>query len=114
MNIEDVIAQYARRIKQARIARGWTQSDLAKEAGVSAKSISRIESGMSSDLKTYLLILEALKLLERVSAVLKPQLNPLLLAEEEKRGKERKRFRKSKNNNSSKNSRDFQWGEDKA
>ena len=42
----DVGATLARRLREARRARGWTQADLAEAVGVSRKTINTIERGV--------------------------------------------------------------------
>jgi transcriptional regulator with XRE-family HTH domain len=43
-----VMAPVTVRLKELREARGWTQSDLARESGVPQPTISRIEKGTSA------------------------------------------------------------------
>ena len=69
MNTELVLEQYARYLRKCRISRKWTQADLAQEAGVSVRSVSRIELGYSCDLSTFIRILNALAILDQLSAV---------------------------------------------
>lgn len=108
MDTEDVLGHYAEHLRQRRISKAWTQADLAREAGVSLRSISRIESGHSCDLSTFVRILDALSLLDRVNAVLYPQQDPIALAEQEQRGRERQRVRRSDKQEEQDGA--FQWG----
>ncbi len=39
------MADIAQQIREARVARGWSQEDLASQAGLSRPSIARIERG---------------------------------------------------------------------
>lgn len=42
---ESLMGQIATRIRAARTARGWSQTDLAEAAGVSRPTVARIERG---------------------------------------------------------------------
>jgi transcriptional regulator with XRE-family HTH domain len=46
------MSQLGRRIKKARLRRGWTQSLLAEESGVTQPLVSRLESGKQPDVTT--------------------------------------------------------------
>lgn len=48
-------------IKELRLKLGWTQADLARESGVSATTISKIERGGSINKATLKLVLQALR-----------------------------------------------------
>ncbi|MDO5053391.1 MAG: XRE family transcriptional regulator [Pseudoclavibacter sp.] len=43
--MEEVLAQFGPRLRSARRARGWTLAELASRSGVSASTLSRLESG---------------------------------------------------------------------
>lgn len=44
--IDDVMAQIGRRITAARVARGWTQRQLAEASGVHRKTVTSYEAGL--------------------------------------------------------------------
>lgn len=48
-------------IKELRLKLGWTQDDLAREAGVSTSTISKIERGGSINKSTLKWVLQALR-----------------------------------------------------
>ncbi len=48
-------------IKELRRRLGWTQEDLAREAGVSSSTISHIETGKPVNKSTFKLVLQALR-----------------------------------------------------
>ena len=52
------------RIAARRLGRRWRQEDLAYEAGVSSRTVQRIEAGTSVQLALFLRVLRALGLLE--------------------------------------------------
>lgn len=57
------VAGFGRNVRAARLARGWTQEQLADETGLASVQISRIERGTREvRLTTLLRIMKALKL----------------------------------------------------
>jgi transcriptional regulator with XRE-family HTH domain len=60
---EGSVAGFGRNVRAARIARGWTQEQLADETGLASVQISRIERGTREvRLTTLLKLLKALEL----------------------------------------------------
>lgn len=106
MNMKSV----ALRIREQRLSQALTQADLARLAGVSTRSITRIEAGNSCDLATFMRILEPLGFLDRFMELFAPQLDPFMAAEREKRGAVRQRVRRPSRVAEQKDH--FQWGED--
>jgi transcriptional regulator with XRE-family HTH domain len=96
MNITDdlsdsaVLREIGERLSRRRIDAGFTQSRLAEEAGISKRSVERIEAGHSIDFVMLLRVLRVLKLLDGLDRSLPdlPQ-SPLLLLKS--RGRARKR-----------------------
>lgn len=58
------LAELGRRIAARRLSRQWRQADLAFEAGVSKRTIERIEAGVSVQTVLFLRVLRALGLLD--------------------------------------------------
>jgi DNA-binding Xre family transcriptional regulator len=57
----DPVDQFGENVRAARVARGWTQEDLAEEAGLASVQVSRIERGKREiRLTTFLRLLSAL------------------------------------------------------
>ena len=57
-----VLEQFGANVRAARLARGWTQEDLAHETGLATVQISRIERGVREiRLTTLLRLLKALE-----------------------------------------------------
>lgn len=67
-----VLAELGSRIEAARLARNLTQARLAHEAGVSKRTLERIEAGHSAQLTSFIRVLRALDLLERLEEALPP------------------------------------------
>lgn len=85
-----LLHEMGERLERRRIDAALTQAQLAEEAGVSKRTVERIEAGHSTDLVMLLRVLRALKLVEAFEQVLPdlPQ-SPLTLLKS--RGRARKR-----------------------
>ena len=59
-------AELGRRIRALRLARNLTQEALAREAGVGLRTLRRLEAGDSPSLDSFLRIVAALQLMERL------------------------------------------------
>jgi len=78
------------RLERRRIDAELTQAELAEEAGISKRTVERIEAGRSTDFLMLLRVLRSLRLLDMLDTLLPdvPQ-SPLTLLKS--RGRERKR-----------------------
>jgi transcriptional regulator with XRE-family HTH domain len=87
---EAVMHEIGNRLERRRIDAGLTQAQLAEEAGISKRTVERIEAGHSTDFVMLLRVLRVLKLLEVLDQLVPdlPQ-SPLVLLKG--RGRERKR-----------------------
>jgi transcriptional regulator with XRE-family HTH domain len=85
-----VLQEIGDRLERRRIDAGLTQAHLAEEAGISKRTVERIEAGHSTDFVMLLRVLRVLKLLEALDQLVPdlPQ-SPLLLLKG--RGRARKR-----------------------
>ena len=84
------LAELGRRMTEARLAKGWTQAQLAQETGVSKSTIERLEAGGSSQLTNLLRSLRALDRLDGLERLLpEPPPSPIDLLQ--RRGKLRQR-----------------------
>ncbi|WP_200331190.1 helix-turn-helix transcriptional regulator [Leucobacter sp. L43] len=57
---------FGKTVQTARLGHGWSQGDLAKQAGVSRPTVSRIELGQEPSVKTLRRIADALGLVVEV------------------------------------------------
>jgi transcriptional regulator with XRE-family HTH domain len=87
-----VLHEVGERLERRRIDAGLTQAQLADEAGISKRTVERIEAGHSTDFVMLLRVLRVLKLLETLDQLVSdlPQ-SPLVLLKG--RGRARKRVR---------------------
>jgi transcriptional regulator with XRE-family HTH domain len=59
----DPVAQFGINVRSARLARGWTQEDLAEKTGLASDQLSRIERGKREvRLTTLVRLVRALEL----------------------------------------------------
>lgn len=89
-----VLHEIGDRLERRRIDAGLTQAQLAEEAGISKRTVERIEAGHSTDFVMLVRVLRVLKLLEVLDQSVPdlPQ-SPLVLLKS--RGRARKRVRHS-------------------
>lgn len=85
-----VLSTLGERIARHRLQRNQTQNDVAFEAGVSRRSIYKIENGQVVDTRVLIRVLRALDLLSRLDALI-PEPEPSPVALLEARGKDRVR-----------------------
>lgn len=67
---EAILAEMGERLAAARLARNMTQAALARNAGISKRTLERLEAGESAQLTSFLRLLRALDLLEGLDALL--------------------------------------------
>jgi transcriptional regulator with XRE-family HTH domain len=87
---EAVLLEIGERLERRRIDAGLTQAELAEEAGISKRTVERIEAAYSTDFVMLLRVLRVLKLVEALDQLVPdlPQ-SPLVLLKS--RGRARKR-----------------------
>lgn len=85
-----VLEELGSRIAQYRLNRNLTQEDLAKEAGMSLRTLVRIERGYPAQMPSIVRLLRALRLLDNMEALIpEPPVSPVQQLKME--GKKRKR-----------------------
>lgn len=89
---EAILKELGTRLERRRVDANLTQAELAEEAGISKRTLERIEAGDSTDFTMLIRVLRALKLLEGLETLIPdlPQ-SPITLLKA--RGRERKRAR---------------------
>lgn len=68
-----VLNELGERIKDVRIAQGYTQAELARRAGVSVRTLSSLESGAAPRFEIMLNVLRALGLLQNLEGLVPEQ-----------------------------------------
>ena len=90
----DILKELAKRLAKIRKAHGYSQTELAKEAGIGVATLRRIEAGQDSQLETWLKILKALGMAHAIDALLPQTFNSPMA--EALAGKSRKRAKSSR------------------
>lgn len=85
-----ILRELGERLQRRRIDAAWTQARLAEEAGVSKRTVERMESGESTDILMLLRVLRALQLVAALDGLV-PELPQSPLALLRSRGRVRKR-----------------------
>jgi transcriptional regulator with XRE-family HTH domain len=76
--LTEVEAEIGRRLEAIRLAQNISQTDLAAEAGVSRRTITRLENGGGISVETLIRILRALGIASRLEALLPdPAIRPI-------------------------------------
>jgi transcriptional regulator with XRE-family HTH domain len=105
-----VLAELGDRLARHRLKRNLTQDQLAREAGVSKRTVVRLENGQSSQMTNLIRVLRALGLLGNLDALVSA---PLASPIEALKAKARERHRASPASKKPKPSSEWTWGDDK-
>ena len=96
------------RLAQARIARGRTQAQLARQAGVSKSTLERLEAGHNTQLHNLLRVLRALEMLDNLETLVPDEsVRPMDLLKLNKR-----RMRASGKHRPATSDSGWQWGDE--
>lgn len=117
MNIESkatdrqIVIELGERIARHRLSQNVSQDQLAREAGVSKRTVVRLENGESSQLTNLIRILRALNLLDNLDALIpNPQISPIAALQ----AQARERRRASPSNKKPRSQSQWTWGDDKS
>lgn len=89
---EEIEAELGRRLEKLRLGRNINQTQLAEEAGVSRRTITRLENGGGVSLDTLIRVMTALGLADRLATLLPdPGVRPIERVR--LKGRERRRAR---------------------
>ena len=105
-----VLAELGERLARRRLDRNLTQDQLAREAGVSKRTVVRLENGQSSQVTNLVRVLRALGLLGNLDALVPA---PLASPIEALKAKRRQRHRASPARKKPKPSSEWNWGDEK-
>ncbi len=77
-NAEQIIGALGERLEQIRLSRNITQKQLAKEAGLSTRTLTRLEKGQGVSFDTFIRALSALGIQQNLAALLPdPSVRPV-------------------------------------
>jgi transcriptional regulator with XRE-family HTH domain len=109
-----VLREIGERIARHRLRRNLTQAELARRAGVSKRTVLRLESGESTQLTNLIRILRALGMLEDLlRAIPTAQASPI--EQLQTKGKQRRRASPgSSPQRSGKKNEPWRWGDEEA
>jgi transcriptional regulator with XRE-family HTH domain len=83
MSDEALLQELGQRIARLRLERNLSQAQLAEQAGISKRTLERLEAGASAtQLSLFLRVLRQLDLLEQLELLL-PELSPLALLQQQ-------------------------------
>lgn len=103
-----ILERLGRRLGQLRLDQNRTQAELAEEAGVSQRTLKRLESGESTHVRNLVRVLRALGILDRVDGLVpEPGPDPL----REVRAQEGRRKRASSTREGPGPDRPWRWGD---
>src|SRR5262245_29441803 len=106
-----LLAELGARLARMRLDRNQSQARLAEEAGISKRTLERLESGsVAANLSAFLRVLRALGLVERLEQ-LAPEPAPSPMIQLKLEGKKRRRASRGKPNNTPWPK--WSWGDEK-
>ena len=96
LSAESYLAELGGRLARVRLNQNLTQAELAERAGLSKRTVERLESGAAAtQLSGFIRVCRALNLLERLDTLI-PESLPGPIAQLKLRGKERRRASSAK------------------
>jgi transcriptional regulator with XRE-family HTH domain len=107
-----LLARFGERLAAQRVARELTQAQLARAAGVSKRTVERLEGGESAQVRSLLRVLRVLGLLEGLEALVPaPLASPLERLREEQQA-ERARPRRVRAKPEPERGSEWTWGDE--
>ena len=106
---DTILTETGKRVAQCRLEHQLTQADMAKQAGVSKRTVERIEAGGSAQMSTIIRILRVLDLLPGLDYLI-PESGPRPMDLLRLKGKVRKRASSKQALNQS--NKKWSWGDD--
>ncbi|GDX78152.1 hypothetical protein LBMAG41_32320 [Cyanobium sp.] len=96
MSDEALLHELGHRIARLRLDRNLSQAQLAEQAGISKRTLERLEAGAAAtQLSLFLRVLRQLDLLERLELLLpEPQPSPLALLEQQQQATRKRASRR--------------------
>ena len=89
-NSTAIAAELCKRLEEIRLSKNISQADLAREAGVSRSTMTRIANGQSISLDSFIRVIKALGLADHLATLLPdPQVRPVEMVQQE--GRQRRR-----------------------
>lgn len=108
---EAVLGELGTRLARQRVDRGYTQAMLAEQAGISKRTLERLEAGASCQLNSLIRVLRVLELLSGFEQLLPPA-RPGPMALLRGKGKQPKRVRPVAADNTQEPAAQWRWGDE--
>lgn len=105
---EVILAELGKRLAQRRLELKLTQADLAEQAGISKRTLERIETGATTQFSTLIRILRVLELLDGLEALI-PESGPRPMDLLRLKGRQRQRAPRKKKEASDE---PWNWGDE--
>jgi len=105
---EAILGELGGRLAQRRLELQLSQEALAEQAGVSKRTVERVEAGATTQMSTMIRVMRVLGLLERLEALV-PEVGPRPMELLKLKGKARKRVRTKKK---SAEEKPWKWGDE--
>lgn len=109
MTDKTILEVLGHRLKRRRLDLAFTQAELAREAGVSKRTLERVEGGESTQTVNLIRILRVLDLLASLDAAI-PATRPRPMELLRLKGKERQRV--SSRKNQKRRDQEWSWGDE--
>jgi transcriptional regulator with XRE-family HTH domain len=107
-----VLVEIGKRLTQTRLASNLTQAQLAEQAGVSKRTVERLEAGaVATQLSGFIRVCRVLNILDRFDALV-PESIPSPMAELKLRGKQRQRASGGKAPAPKPSAKKWHWGDE--
>lgn len=90
-----ILVELGRRLAQRRLALALTQAELAEQAGISKRTVERVEAGATTQLSTLIRMLRVLELLDAMDTLI-PAVGPRPMDLLKLKGKPRQRAPRKK------------------
>lgn len=108
---EIILKELGARMARQRLDLGMTQAMLAEQAGISKRTLERLEAGASTQLTSFIRILRVLELIHGVDQLL-PEEGPAPMALLRGKGRVPQRARPSAQVRTQEPDAEWQWGDD--
>lgn len=112
MTDDAVLAELGRRLTRHRLARNWTQAELAAEAGIGQATVQRAERGESVQMTSMIKLLRTLELLAGLDVAIPESIDlPIAQLEREQR-KTRRRASGRRRRHAEPGEQPWVWGDE--